>query len=310
MNDSYPVGTCEAMMGKKHFLLFIFLCLGLFLFAESQEIDPFYLRVFNHGESLFKEGNFREAAKEMKVAVFGMEGHNEMLGKAHVYMGLSYYYLEQKEESEKHLKKALDFIGTEGINKIELSPKRKDDLSKILAYFGIVNLEPKTEAVSPQPSKDKTKNKDVSENKINDLKKVLQENPKEIEAYYQLFNIYLENKNTKKARNTLEKLTKQHPLETKALYLLGTLHFKEKNFNKAEYYFSRIFAISKSREVPTEIMDPSRAYYILSFYYRGKKDKAYELAKEIRSFLTVDKINSLNLDETDRRVLSEILDIS
>jgi tetratricopeptide (TPR) repeat protein len=297
----------EVVMSKKYFILFIFLFLGLSLFTESQEIDPFYLRLLNKGETLFKAGNYRDALKELRIAVFGIEGNNEILGKAHVYMGLSYYYLDQKEESESHLRKALDLIGTEGISEIELSTKKKDELSQILAYFGVVNLEPKAEAGPPQPAEDKPKTKDVLKNKINDLEKTIKENSKKIEAYYQLYNVYIENKQTKKARKTLEKLTKQEPLESKALNLLGILHFKERNFKKAEYYFSRISSISKGRKVPPDILDSSRAYHILSLYYRGKKDQAYELAEQVSSLLPIDKISTLNMNERDKIVLSEIL---
>lgn len=294
-------------MGKKHLILFIPIFMGMFLFAESQEIDPFYMRVFNKGETLFKQGNFREAVQELKIAVFGIKGHDEILGKAHVYMGLSYYHLDQKEESEKHLNEAVNFIGAEGISKIELSPETRKHLSQILRHFGIMNLELKAEAAPPQPAEEELSAETASENRINTLEASIKKNPKEADNYYQLTNIYIEKKETKKAIKTLKNLIKQQPLELKALHVLGILHFKEKKFNRAEHYFSRIFTVAKSRGIPSKIMDSCRAYHILSLYYRGEKDRAYELAKQIKSYFTMDKLNSLNLDDNDRRVLSEIL---
>jgi len=292
-------------MGKKHVVIFIVLITGIFSLALSQEIDAFYMRVFNKGVTLFKAGNFREAVKEFEVAVFGIEENDELLGKAHLYMGLSYFYIDQKQESEKHLREAIHYIGSQGIYEVELSSQRKDDLIQILAFLEITGSP--SETLFASPKKSDPDSKALRKNKINDLETVIKNNPDEIEAYYNLTTLYVENNEIKKATNTLEKLTKQHPLESKAFLLLGVLHFKEKKFKKAEYYFSRIFAVSDSVEVSPEIMNTSRAYQILSFYYRGKKNKTYELAKKYSHFLTSNTINDLELGNRNRRVLLEIM---
>lgn len=115
---------------------------------------------------------------------------------------------------------------------------------------------------------------------------------------------------TKKARSTLEQLTRYHPLESEALLRLGVIYFKDRNFKKAETYFSRIFAIAQSEELPAEVLDSARAYHVLSFHYRGKKDQAYELAESYKNDMNVlseEDINRLDLEERDRRVLWEII---
>jgi len=295
------------MMGKKFSIAILFLLTGMVLFAHSQEIDPFYQRILNEGEAQFKAKNYREAVKALKVAVFGIEGPDNILGKAHVYLGLSYFYLDQEKQSEEHLKKALDLIGTQGISEIDLSPKAKDHLSQLLQHFGMENLEPEKKRVSPPPQSEELKPEDSPKNRIKDLEKKIQESPEVTAPYYELTRFYLENNQTNKAKKTLEKLTRQHPLESRALHQLGLLHFKEREFKKAEPYFSRIFALAKSRQVSSEVLDSSRAHHILGFFYRGKKDKAYERAEELKLSLTQEKINRLDLDERDLRVLTEIL---
>ncbi len=301
-------------MRKKNWVIYALIFIGCVLLLNAQEIDSFYTRLLNEGEAAFRAGNFRKAVKELKVAVFGIEGHDDILGKAHVFLGLSYYYLDQQEETENHLLTALKLIGMEGISKIELDSGKRDDLSRILAYFGIGKVESPAEApdtAQPEtgaaPSGEEPSDEALLRNRIKELNTYIKDNPKEKEAYYELYEIYHREKQDKKARKTLENLTKQAPLETQALYLLGVMHFKERDFKRAEYYFSRIFTISQSSDVSSEIMEPSHAFNILGFFYRGKKEKAYELAESQQSVLTEEKINQLDIGERNRIVLLEIM---
>ncbi len=302
------------MMRKKTWVLYALIFIGFALLLKAQEIDSFYTRLLNEGEASFRAGNFRKAVKELTIAVFGIEGHDDILGKAHVLLGLSYYYLDRQEESKNHLMTAAELIGIEEMTKVKLDSEKREDLSRILAYFGIGQEElipdskdmtqPETSA---SPSEEEPNEEAALRNKIQELNTYIKENPKEKEPYYELHEIYLKEKQERKAKKTLEDLTKQVPLETRSLFLLGVMHFKEKNFKKSEYYFSRIFVISQSSDVPSEIMEPSHAFNILSFYYRGKKEKAYELAESQQDALTEEKINQLDLEETNRRVLLEIM---
>ena len=304
------------MKGKKFFsvLIVISVFLGITVSSEGQEIDSFYIRLLNKGEASFNAGSFRTAVKELKIAVFGIEGHKDLLGKAHVFMGLSYYYLKNEEESKNHLMTAVKLIGMEGVSGIDLKSDKRSDLSRILSYFGIGQEEPgaapkagtqpeTTAASSEKESKDEA----ALTNKTKELNTYIKENPDKKEAYYELYEIYLKEKQEKKTRKTLEDLTKQAPLETQALYLLGVMHFKERNFKRAEYYFSRISAISHSSDVSSEIMESTQALNILSYYFRGKKEKAYELAESQQSVLTEEKINQLDLGEKNKRVLAGIM---
>jgi len=301
-------------MRKKIWVIYALIFIGCVLLLNAQEIDSFYTRLLNEGEASFRAGNFRKAVKELKVAVFGIEGHGDILGKAHMFLGLSYYYLDQQEESKNHLITAVKLIGMEGISIIELDSEKRGDLFRILAYFGIGKEESLAEAkdtaqpeTTADPSGEEPKEEASLSDKIKELKTYIKDNPKEKEAYYELYEIYLKEKQEKKARKTLENLTKHAPLETRALYLLGVMNFKDRNFKRAEYYFSRIFTISQSSDVPPEITERSRAFHILGFYYRGKKEKAYELAESQQSVLTEEKINQLDLGERNRRVLLEIM---
>ncbi len=302
------------MMREKNLVLYVIIFIGMALLLEAQEIDSFYTRLLNEGEASFRAGNFRKAVKELTIAVFGIEGHDEIMGKAHVFLGLSYYYIDQQEESKNHLMTSVELIGMEGISKIELDSEKKGDLFRILDYFGIRQEESAEDSKAmTQPEKDaassdeKTNDEEALRNKIKELNTYIKDNPKEKEAYYELYEIYLKEKQERKAKKTLEDLTKNAPLETQALYLLGVMHFKERNFKRAEYYFSRIFTISRSSDVSSEIIEPSHAFNILSFYYTGKKEKAYELAESQQSVLTEEKINRLRLGERNRRVLLEIM---
>ncbi|MBD3413191.1 MAG: tetratricopeptide repeat protein [Candidatus Aminicenantes bacterium] len=293
-------------MGKKLYLAF-FIVLGIFaLFVQAQQMDPFYQRLINEGETQFQEGRYAKAVQTLKVAVFGIEGHPDILGKAHVYLGLSYYYLNQESNSENHLRKAVQLLGTDGLSTIPLEPGIRSDLSKIFSYLGILQEQsqskPEELRESESPISDVTQ-----QNRIQQLKTAVKDQPDQTQAYYDLYEIYLQQGRSRKARDILEKLSRRHALESRALYLLGVNHFKKRRFKKAQTYFSRIFALAQSMDVASEITDSSHAYQILSFYYQGQKDRAYQWAESREPGLTEEKVGDMGLEERDQRVLLEIL---
>jgi len=98
--------------------LFLISCLPL----SSQETDPFYINLLNHGEKSFLTGNYREAIKELEIAAFGLLEENSLRAKAYIYIGLlrakayiyigvGYYNLRDLVKSKEYLIKAQECLG-------------------------------------------------------------------------------------------------------------------------------------------------------------------------------------------------------
>jgi len=127
------------MTVKKTVRLWGLLLAGVILLGYSdlrcQETDAFYKNLFKKGEKSFLSKKYKEAVKELEIAVFGLYKEKELRGKAYVYLSLSHYYLKDLKKSEKYLTEALELLGDEGIKKLELDKLARSDLEKLIKYF-------------------------------------------------------------------------------------------------------------------------------------------------------------------------------
>ena len=151
------------MAVKKTFHLCVILLVGVILLGnlglKCQETDAFYKNLFEKGEKSFLAKNYKEAVKELEVAVFGLYKEKELRGKAYVYLSLSYYYLKDRKKSEKYLREAFELLGDEGIKSLKLDKSVHSDLEKLIKYFkprGAKEKPEKAEAVIKKPMKKPT----------------------------------------------------------------------------------------------------------------------------------------------------------
>ncbi len=126
-----------------------FLLLGVMLLGNPdltcQETDAFYKNLFKKGEKSFLAKNYKEAVKELEIAVFGLYKEKKLRGKAYVYLSLSHYYLKDRKKCEKYLRDAFDLLGDEEIKKIELEKAARSDLEKLIKFFKLRDAEKKPE---------------------------------------------------------------------------------------------------------------------------------------------------------------------
>jgi len=138
------------MIVKKTFHLWALLFMGVILLGYSdltcQETDAFYKNLFKKGEKSFLAKNYKEAVKELEIAVFGLYKEKELRGKAYVYLSLSYYYLKDVKKCEKYLREAFDLLGDEGLKKLELDKPARSDLEKLIKYFKLSDAEKRSES--------------------------------------------------------------------------------------------------------------------------------------------------------------------
>ena len=112
---------------------------------SSQETDPFYLRLLTQGERSLLAKKYREAAKELEIAAFGLHKETNLKAKALAYMSISYYYLRDMENCEKYMRQALDLIGAEKTADLEkeIDESLRNDFQKLLVHFKLAPEEEK-----------------------------------------------------------------------------------------------------------------------------------------------------------------------
>jgi periplasmic protein TonB len=134
---------------------------GILLLAaisvSAQDVDPFYLNVFEKAQKSFLAKNYAEAAQDFEIAAFGLGGNGDLQAKAYVYLGLCRYYLKDMPASEKSFRQAEAIMGDRGFASLEIYESAWPDLDKLIAFFNLTRSQtpelPK-EVKKPEPAPD------------------------------------------------------------------------------------------------------------------------------------------------------------
>lgn len=292
-------------MAKKitHFLTLLLTCLLLIGNSNlmSQEVDPFYFNLLEKGEKSFLAGNYKDAVKELEIAAFGIPGENKLRAKAYVYISLSYYYLKETDKSEKYLKDAISLVGEEELRSLEIAESARIELENLLNSFKL------KENQKQAAEKRSVRRVDIA--LIKELVKNIKAHPRNVDLYYELYNIYIDDNNFRAAKDMLKNLVKNNPGEINGYYLLAKIEFRERKYKDAEKIFERILELSKRIQIKESISAETRAYLILSSYLRGKRKQAREMVFARMDDFTNEKISSLSLDIQDKEKLQRIIKI-
>jgi tetratricopeptide (TPR) repeat protein len=252
----------------------------------SQEIDPFYTNALEAAKKFFLAENYEEAIKRFKIAIFGLGNDDKLKATAHVFMSISYYYLNDITESERHLKNAEDLLNIEEIRNLEIVDTEMPLLEKLLIRFGIV--------------------KDI-DTQLSELSRILRTQPDNISLYYDLYNLYVQKGDRGSAKKTLANLTKENPDEIDAYYMLGIINYQERNYKQAKKNFEKVLKPWEHISIGEILEEETKIYLILSNHHSGDKEKALKLVGESIKIFTPEKINSFPINDEDKITLTSII---
>lgn len=142
------------LWNRSFFFSFTIICSLISLLApilkaqQSEQIDPFYLRLLEKAQKSFLGKNYEDAARDFEIASFGLTGDKTLRAKAYVYLSLSRYYLKDIKSSEKYMREAADLMGEKELATLEIYESALPDLEKLLTFF---NIRPAQEESPPQP---------------------------------------------------------------------------------------------------------------------------------------------------------------
>ncbi|HAR35561.1 MAG TPA: hypothetical protein DCR87_01390 [Acidobacteria bacterium] len=103
--------------------------------SRHQQVDPFYLKLFEEGLTAFNRGDFEEAFQNLKIAAFGFLDEPDLLGETFVYLTLSAYNLKKAEQVEYYLKEISRFKLSNRITGSRLPKEIKDQFARIQSSF-------------------------------------------------------------------------------------------------------------------------------------------------------------------------------
>ncbi len=283
------------------------LLLTMSITIDAQEDDPFYLNLLKKGEQSFLSGNYKQAVKDLEIACFGIQDNKELRGKACVYLGLSYYYLKDKAQGNKYLNEAEKLLGPEGLNALDIDEEAKYDLQRLSQAFKsgrVVN--PEGLRMLPQvPAERVIQSENLTKGQ---LERRIDQNPKNIPSYYELYSLYRIENNLKEAKKTIEQLIKNNPGEVFGYYMLGVILYQEREFKKATPNFEEFFRLSANLDLKQETRAEAIAFQILTLYYRGEKASAAQLIVASKEILPSESVLNLRMDNKDKIVLRSLLE--
>jgi TonB family protein len=275
----------------------------------SQKIDPFYLQRLEGGERAFLGGEYETAVEELEIALFGIQGDEQLKAKANVYLGLSHYYLGNSREAKSHLSEAKNYLGMEGLRALITDESVWFYLNRVLVDLKLMEDEQKQPEGMMIPSGipgEKQTGSQRAESVIKNLEQQIKSNPRNVGLYYELYEYHMGNGNTKEAKKILEDLIKKNRNEAKAYYLLGRIQFQQRDLKDADQNLRRVFSIQKIVPVEEYVRLEAQAYLILTTHLRGDRQSSYRMFAEWADRFTDEKIRYLDLEEQDRAIFMGI----
>jgi tetratricopeptide (TPR) repeat protein len=265
-------------------------------------VDPFYIRSFTQGKNLYATRDYQEALRKFEIAAFGFANEKELRTKAILFSSLCYFHLKNLQESEKKLKFALQLYEKDGFALLDLESEVSKEIENLLAKFKLK----KKEAVSRKQQTVSSRQEAVdSKQAAKKLEQDIKKTPRNSSLYYDLYYIYMEQNNLKKAKKTLEKLVVHNPREVEALSLLGKMLYSDRKFKKCEEYFKKIITISNKTPVEENMVNETGAYLILSSSSQGKSNLTKSRVSNWIERLE-NKIDILKLTDREKARLQKI----
>ena len=310
---------------RKGLVSIVCMCLitaaGLFFCApeiipSSQEIDRFYINLLHKGESSYLSGYYAVAIKQLETAIFGLHADSILHTRALVHLSLAHYFENNTIASENYLRQALDIVGTDGFAAIELTEKAQQEISALLARFKLGAFTPQSGqnrvARKPDPNPDSSTTAAVPEENspddgISALESLIESNPSNVDNFYDLHKLYLQNGKRKDARKTLEQLIERHPDEINGYYLLGKMSYVDRKYKEAEQQFQEALRPRPNVMLSDEWIEEIRAYQIIAVYQRGDRDRALDIMAVSVHMYTEAKIRLLPLSGIDKNILREVI---
>jgi tetratricopeptide (TPR) repeat protein len=281
---------------------------------RAQDVDPFYIRLLQKGESSLLAGNYKVAVSQLTTSLFGLYTDKILEAKAQIYLSLCHYYMKDVDQSRDYLSQAIDLVGEKGIAALGLTEKVASEINGLAAHFQLGEFTPPPpESIivsKPEPDTNTAENPsgaDNPESSIEELEALIEQDPANVGRFYHLYELYIEDEIRTKARQTLEKLIEAHPDEIYGLYLLGRMRFRDKKFKEAEARFRDALKPRPNVTLGDELLEELKTYHILSVYNMGDKQRALDMMSVSVHLYTEAKIRALPLSSTEKATLREII---
>lgn len=300
-------------------LLAVLLVIGLaspaFVSAQtaSGQPDPFYLKLLNDGERYYRGQKFEEAAKALDIACFGLSQDQPQLGKALGYLSLSYFNLKDDMRARESLVKLIDLVGLNNLSGLALEEQDRLHLVELAAFYKLdvpvsqAAAPARTDTLRPSPAATPGAKAVPPADMTKTLESKIKAQPKNAQAYLDLYEYKIQQKDMKGARRALEKLADNVPADPTGPFLLGKMDFAQKDFKGAGNHLEKALVLKKDAPAGDKDYAEAEAYLILTY---NSLKRMPQLEKACRDFLArfaPEAVLSTDLAEKDKNSFLSIL---
>jgi len=211
------------MKNKKNFSL-IFLMMFIFFTTtvSNAKGDDFYTRLFKSGKKMYFSGNYKESAKDLRIASFGLQDNPEILKELYLYYALSNFKLKRGDKVVEISDKLLDLYGVKRAEDIEMPEIIKNDLELMFsAVFKNYRITLKGTNI-----KQDNKRKKIKKRSKRDNEKIFALKFAEVKAY-------LDSNLLKETATGIKKLNKLKRGDIRTKMLKGILAFRKGDYKTA-----------------------------------------------------------------------------
>lgn len=256
-----------------------------------QTVDPFYKSLLEKAEQSFRGGRFEDSLQDLKIALFGLHPDPALKGRALILMGLSHYYLGDRQESRSALAQAVALLSPEDIRNMPLDEQTRLNLVNLFDLFNFPGYSGET---VPDAGREGSEAGGLSADEM---------------AAYQLFEVYLNQGNFNRARDILDDLIKRRPGALEAYCRLGLLHYQRGRFRESLRKLTEYLEKSEASGQPGPRRLEARAFLLLTADRIGNRGLVSRLTREIRPVLSENLIRGFTMTQEDKARLRRLLGI-
>ena len=281
--------------------------------STSRPPDPFYLKLISDGAQLYQAQSYREAVQSFDVASFGLSQDKVLLGKVLGYLSLCYFNLKDDVRAKDSIVRLIGLVGLDGLAVLAMEDQDRSYLAQIAAYYKL-DKPPSAQAGpartdifgASRPAGPGQKPATPAE-EFKALEAKIKAEPKNSQAYLDLYAFQVRQKNIRGARRALLDLMKQVPRNPAGPLLLGKMRYGEKDFDEAVEYLEKALVLKKDAPASDKDYAEAQAYLILSYNALAKKPLLEKTARSFLARVSPESVQSFDLTDKDKNLALSIL---
>ncbi len=207
---------------------------------EATAIDPFYMKLFEDGKSLYRQGRFQEAVEALKVASFGLIDDRDRLLECYIYLSTGYYKNRAAAAAQDCYGKIVRMNASDKLASLALPKDIQDAYLEMAAAFDRAALRSRPGPIAPVVPIAPPRTGPSEPNEISRLGEAIRKNPRDTEARLSLFYLYLNRKKIKEAKSVLEDWLDVQPSDATALIEMAKIRLDEQKPKDALKYLQKI----------------------------------------------------------------------